>query len=412
MVQRQPGGAIPDVPESPPEDTGEALDLPASGLTITIGFGPGMFVAPDGTDRFGLAGSKPEALQDLPPFFLDTLRPEISGGDICIQACAHNPQVAVHAVRNLVRIGFGVVSVKWSQLGFGRTSSTTSGRATPRNLLGLKDGTNNLQTVSDEDRDKQIWVQPGDGPDWHTGGSYVVTRRIAMIIEVWDRTSLVEQEQIIGRTKLEGSPLGEGKEFDPVDLTASSIPEVAHIRLANPEVDGGAAMLRRGHSFVDGSTELGRLDAGLFFIAYQRDPRTGFIPVQRNLRADILNEYIRHTSSAVFACPPGVQDADDYWGPCPVHLRASTGRYAHNVQDLAPFPGRYAHNVRGAWSWHSCVRAPDRGIGYARRTDGLTTLAGAVPLSWFLRTWPDLGHSRGQDELLAQRVPLEAIRQQ
>ena len=308
------GGAIPDVPESPPDDTGEALDLPASGLTITIGFGPGMFVGPDGTDRFGLAGRKPEALQDLPAFFGDTLRPEISGGDICIQACAHDPQVAVHAIRNLARIGFGVVSVRWSQLGFGRTSSTTTAQATPRNLFGFKDGTNNLQDKGDEERDSHIWVQPGDGPDWLDDGSYVVTRRIAMTIEVWDRTSLVEQEQIIGRTKKEGAPLGRNEEFDPVDLTASSIPEVAHVRLANPHSNDGAAMLRRGYSFVDGSTGLGRLDAGLFFIAFQRDPRTAFIPVQRNLRADVLNEYIRHTSSAIFACPPGVDGPDDYWG--------------------------------------------------------------------------------------------------
>ena len=159
-----------------------------------------------------------------------------------------------------------------------------------------------------------MWVQPGDGPDWLAGGSYVVTRRIAMTIEVWDRTSLVEQEQIIGRTKKEGAPLGTSKEFDPVDLTASSIPEVAHVRLANPQSNNGAAMLRRGYSFVDGSTGLGRLDAGLFFIACQRDPRTGFIPVQRNLRGDVLNEYIRHTSSALFACPPGVDGPGDYWG--------------------------------------------------------------------------------------------------
>lgn len=274
-----------------------------------------MFVGASGEDRFGLAEHRPEALADLPPFFGDTLRPEISGGDICVQACAHDPQVAaVHAIRNLARIGFGVVSLKWSQLGFGRTSSTTTEQSTPRNLLGFKDGTNNLQTESTDARDQQVWVQPGDGPDWFTGGAYLVSRRIAMLIEIWDRTSLVEQEQIIGRTKDEGAPLGTGQENDPVDLSATSIPDNAHIRLANPHSNDGAAMLRRGYSFVDGSTGLGRLDAGLFFLAFQRDPRTGFIPVQEKLRADTLNEYIRHTSSGIFACPPGVDGPDDYWG--------------------------------------------------------------------------------------------------
>ncbi|MGI8722628.1 MAG: iron uptake transporter deferrochelatase/peroxidase subunit [Geodermatophilaceae bacterium] len=308
------GGAIPDVPEFPPDDTGEALDLPASGLTITIGFGPGMFVGPDGTDRFRLAAWKPQALEDLPSFPGDTLRPGISGGDLCIQACAHDPQVAVHAVRNLARIGFGVVSVRWSQLGFGRTSSTSVDQQTPRNLFGFKDGTNNLKAEAGAAVEDNVWVQPGDGPEWLTGGSYVVSRRIAMTIETWDRTSLVEQEQIVGRTKGEGAPLGTGKEFDPVDLTATSIPENAHIRLASPQSNEGSALLRRGYSFVDGTTELGRLDAGLFFLAYQRDPRTGFIRVQGNLRTDLMNEYIRHTSSAIFACPPGVDGPDDYWG--------------------------------------------------------------------------------------------------
>ena len=43
----------------------------------------------------------------------------------------------------------------------------------------------------------------------------------------------------------------------------------------HPSANGGAKMLRRGYSFVDGSDGLGRLDAGLFFIAFLRDPRTG-----------------------------------------------------------------------------------------------------------------------------------------
>ena len=67
-------------------------------------------------------------------------------------------------------------------------------------------------------------------------------------------------------------------------------------------------MLRRGYSFTDGINPVtNQLDAGLFFIAFQRDPRTGFIAVQQNLASDALNEYIRHTGSAVFAVPPGVR---------------------------------------------------------------------------------------------------------
>ncbi|WP_066372401.1 iron uptake transporter deferrochelatase/peroxidase subunit [Herbidospora mongoliensis] len=301
-------GATGGSREAAPHDTGEALGLPASGLTLTIGFGPSLF-----DDRFGLADRKPQALADLPKFPGETLTPEISGGDICVQACAHDPQVAVHAIRNLARIGFGRVSVRYSQLGFGRTSSTSRAQATPRNLMGFKDGTNNLKLEDADLLREQLWAAPGDGAAWMAGGSYLVTRKIRMTVETWDRTSLREQEEIFGRDKGEGAPVGKKNEFDEVDLTAMR-PD-AHVRLAHPSAHGNAHLLRRGYNYVDGSDGLGRLDAGLFFIAYQRDPRRQFVPIQMSLaKIDPLNEYIRHVSSGLFACPPGVVDAGDYWG--------------------------------------------------------------------------------------------------
>ncbi|GAA2136515.1 iron uptake transporter deferrochelatase/peroxidase subunit [Glycomyces algeriensis] len=315
-----PGGAAGGDYYAPPDDTGEAQGLPASGLTLTIGFGPTLFTDADGVDRFGIADRLPEALRELPPFALDALDPAVSGGDLCVQACANDPQVAVHAIRNLARIGFGTVSQRWSQLGFGRTSSTSTAQSTPRNLMGFKDGTANLKAEDGDLLEKHLWVGADDGADWLTGGSYLVTRRIRMRVETWDRTTLAEQEEIFGRDKSEGAPLGATGEFDEPDFEAEAdgVPVIAakaHIRLAHPTMNGDARMLRRGYSFVDGSDNLGRLDAGLFFIAYQRDPEAGFIPVQRSLSEnDVLNEYIEHTSSAIFACPPGVRDEDDWWG--------------------------------------------------------------------------------------------------
>jgi deferrochelatase/peroxidase EfeB len=314
-----PVGAVDGEPFAPPDDTGEAIGLPPSGLTLTVGFGPTLFETADGTDRFGLAARRPAPLVELPAFPGDQLDPAISGGDLCVQACANDPQVAVHAVRNLIRLGAGVVSVRWSQLGFGRTSSTSTGQDTPRNLFGFKDGTNNLKAENEQALDRFVWVSDGDsGADWLAGGSYLVTRRIRMLIEPWDTSTLDEQQRTIGRTKGTGAPLGQEKEFDPVDVTKQvdgefAIPETSHVFLANP-TNSGTAILRRGYSFVDGSDGLGRLDAGLFFIAYQRNPETGFVQVQRNLRLDAMNEYVRHTSSAVFACPPGVRGGDDWWG--------------------------------------------------------------------------------------------------
>ncbi len=313
-------GAVGGPYDAPPDDTGEALGLPASALTITFGFGNTLFTDARGQDRFGLAGQRPDALVDLPLFPADDLDATRSGGDLCIQACAHDPQVAVHAIRNLARMAFGTAHVRWSQLGFGRTSSTSTSQETPRNLFGFKDGTNNLK-AEDPGTAVQVWVQPGDGPDWITGGSYLVARRIRMTIETWDRTSLREQESIFGRTKGEGAPLSGGSEFTTPDFAAKGrdgqplIALASHMRLAHPDNHGGIGMLRRGYNFVDGNDALGRLDAGLFFLAYQRDIRSAFLPVQTALaRDDLMNEYVKHVGSATFAIPAGASAPGDFVG--------------------------------------------------------------------------------------------------
>ncbi|MDG4820915.1 iron uptake transporter deferrochelatase/peroxidase subunit [Asanoa sp. WMMD1127] len=314
-------GAVNGIPEAPPDDTGEALDLPPAGLTLTVGFGPSLFRDAQGVDRFGIAAKRPAALADLPKFPGDALQPEISGGDLCVQACANDPQVAVHAIRNLARIGMGVVSVRWSQLGFGRTSSTSRDQATPRNLFGFKDGTANLKAEDTALLDEHLWAKGGDGASWMDRGTYLVARKIRMVIETWDRTSLGEQEEIVGRAKGSGAPLGRQNEFDELDFTIKgaddkpAIADVAHVKLAHHSQNGGARLLRRGYNFVDGSDGLGRLNAGLFFISFQRDAHKQFVPIQLQLaRHDVMNEYLRHVSSALFACPPGVTDAGDYWG--------------------------------------------------------------------------------------------------
>jgi deferrochelatase/peroxidase EfeB len=315
-------GAVSGSPFAPPEDTGEALGLPPSGLTITVGFGRGLFVDAKGKARFGLDGKLPDKLKELPAFSGDQLDPAISDGDLAIQACANDPQVAVHAVRNLVRIAFGRASVRYSQMGFGRTSSTSSAQVTARNMLGFKDGTANIKVEDKKDVEDFVWVPKEDGPDWLVGGSYLVSRKINMRIEIWDREPLEGQENIIGRAKGSGGPLSGGDEFAKLDFTqkndrgAPVIDMKSHVRLAHPDFNHGAKLLRRGYNFVDGSDGLGQLSAGLFFIAYQRDPEKQFVQVQRSLAGsqnDLLNEYIVHVSSGLFACPPGV-GRKGFWG--------------------------------------------------------------------------------------------------
>src|SRR5882757_684929 len=230
--------------QAPPADTGEADGLKPGNLTVTVGFGPSLF-----DDRFGLTAKKPAALAPLPKLVPEQLDPAYTGGDLCVQACADDPQVTFHAVRNLARLGTGIVVLRWMQLGFGRTASTSSAQATPRNLMGFKDGTRNLRAEQTDLIDQNVWIGAETDQPWLRGGSYLVARRIRMFIENWDRDYLADQQNVFGRYKASGAPLGGAEEFDTPNLGSTDIPDDAHIRLASPDHNGGIHLLRRGYSF-------------------------------------------------------------------------------------------------------------------------------------------------------------------
>ena len=321
------GGQPSSNKQLPPKDTGEAWGYKPNGLTITFGVGKGLFVDADGKDRFGLAAKMPAVLKEgMPSFAGDQLHAAQSDGDLLIQACSNDAQVCVHAIRNLTRIAFGTAALRWSQVGYGRTSSTSVDQETPRNLFGFKDGTNNIKAEDSSDQlNKHLWVQKGDdaAAEWMTGGTYYVARRIRMLAEIWDRLRLIEQEQTMGRDKRYGAPLSianptkASEEFTAVDYKAKDdkgetlVPADAHIAVVSPEQNQGRRMLRRGYNYTDGSDSLGLLQTGLFFIAFVRDPRTNFYPIlDRMTKSDALQEYLKHEASALFAIPPGIKEGD------------------------------------------------------------------------------------------------------
>ena len=321
------GGQPSSNKQLPPKDTGEAWGYKPNGLTITFGVGKGLFVDAEGNDRFGLAARMPAILKEgMPSFSGDQLHAAQSDGDLLVQACSNDAQVCVHAIRNLTRIAFGTAALRWSQVGYGRTSSTSVDQETPRNLFGFKDGTNNIKAEDPADQlNEHLWVQPGDdaAAAWMTGGTYYVARRIRMLAEVWDRLRLIEQEQTRGRDKRYGAPLSianptkSSEEFTAVDYEAKDdkgetlVPADAHIAVVSPEQNQGRRMLRRGYNYTDGSDSLGLLQTGLFFIAFVRDPRTNFYPIlDRMTKSDALQEYLKHEASALFAIPPGIKKGD------------------------------------------------------------------------------------------------------
>ena len=304
---------------APAPDTGETTGLPANRLTITFGFGPTLF-AKEGHDRFGLAAHRPEAFADLPKFVGDQLVEQRTGGDLSIQASSDDPQAAFHAVRQLARLADGKAAIRWVQSGF------TPGYApdkTPRNLMGFKDGTINVAVKDPKAMASFVWVGDEGGP-WMRNGTYMVVRPIRIALEHWDRMNLGFQEQTIGRRKTTGATIGGSDEFEPLKLEAADkdgvtlIAENAHARLASPEANDGAQILRRSYSYNNGVSYVAErwppwrqgmeFDAGLLFVCYQRDPRTGFVKLfERMSKFDMLNQFVTHIGGGLFACPGGAK---------------------------------------------------------------------------------------------------------
>lgn len=284
----------------PPSDTGEADSLSAYSLTLTFG------ISPNFLKKLGLTAKMPKEFADLPLFPRDQIRPELSGGDICIQACADDPQVAFHAVRQLVRQARSSVTMRWSQSGF---VSYDTGNETPRNLFGFKDGTANQDTMKAPE--KHLWA---DSPDWLKGGTYLVVRKIQMHLETWDRTSLKGQHDTFGRQRDTGAGMGHHDEFEAIDINAKDakgkplIPENSHVGLSKTS---GMHILRRSYSYSSGiDSKTGQFDAGLLFVSFQKSPAQ-FIALQSALgRMDKMNEYITTIGSGLFACFGGIQQGE------------------------------------------------------------------------------------------------------
>lgn len=293
--------------------TGIALDAGPASLTVTFGFGHSFF------SRTGLERRRPEALRPLPAFSADALDRRRSDGDLWLQIGADDGLVAFQALRLLQRDAGGTAALRWQMSGFNRTPGTTEEPMTQRNLMGQVDGTNNPKP-GDEDFDEHVFVPSGGEPAWMAGGSYAVFRRIRMLLDTWDHLSLERQERVIGRRKSDGAPLSGGTETTPVDLNEQlpdgslAIAGDAHVRVAAPESNGGATMLRRSFSYHDGyRDDAGGAapDAGLLFVAWQADPLRGFVPVQRKLdRGDGLSRFLRHESSGLFAVPGGTRPGE------------------------------------------------------------------------------------------------------
>jgi deferrochelatase/peroxidase EfeB len=303
--------------DDPPPDSGilGEVNNPDS-LTVTVGFGSTLF-----DDRYGLASKLPAGLTAMKPFPQDELDPTITGGDLIVQICAGQRDTVMHAARTLVSVTAGKLTPRWMIDGFQLAYRGPHSFNSRRNLFAFRDGTGNPDVNDAALMDKLIWIDRGSAaPDWTAGGTNMVVRRIRQFVEFWDRVGMLEQEQMIGRYRVTGAPLGGSTEFENPDYAADPlgkrIPLTAHIRIANDRTaeQERQRILRRPYSYNVGVDEAGNLDQGMLFIAFNRDTHAQFEQIQKRLENEPMIDYIKPVGGGYFFVPRATTSQSDWIG--------------------------------------------------------------------------------------------------
>ncbi len=136
------GGAPEVLGEGFPPPDSEVLgsEVPADGLSVTVGLAASVF---DG--RFGIASKKPNGLTEMTAFPNDVADPAWLGGDLLLQICANSVDTVHHALRDITKHTRALMQTSWQIHGFVSAPRPTGA---PRNLFGYKDGISNPDEAS------------------------------------------------------------------------------------------------------------------------------------------------------------------------------------------------------------------------------------------------------------------------
>ena len=309
------GRRCPSAPRSArgsrPPDTGEALGL-GPACAHAHGRASGLRSS---TTASASRGRRPAGPRRAP--LVPGRRPRLprGGGDLCVQACADDEQVAFHAVRNLARLG---ARHGRPALAADRLRRAPRRRRRPRRRRATSSASRTGPTTSLADDagalDRFVWVGDETDQPWMRGGTYLVARRIRTRLEAWAATPLAAQEaghrpvQGLGRAAHRppgarpGRPRRAGSARRPRDPGR------------RPHPRGGAGDQRRrsascgaGTASRTASTRGPRSSTRVCSSsASRRTPAQQFSRIQSSLAInDTLREYLVHTSSARLRLPAG-----------------------------------------------------------------------------------------------------------
>lgn len=204
---------------------------PDACLGLTIGFGADCWQAFGHTEEGkdikpfrALGGGLAPATQHDILFHIQSLRPDVNFS---------LGQAVLEAFEGLLTVASENHGFRWVE---------------ERGLEGFVDGTENPQG---EENIRQVGVIGGDAPD--AGGSYVLLQKYRHDLKKWNRLSVPEQEQCIGRSKA-----------DNIEFARSDRLPDSHLNRTNLKEDGvGLKIVRRSLPYGTVSGE-----HGLMFIAY------------------------------------------------------------------------------------------------------------------------------------------------